>query len=91
MRLLPALLCALLCACPAPTPGNDGGPPPADGGGSDDAGFDAGVPKPDAGFDAGFGPVAAADWCAKKALAECQRDVRCLRLSAANISACCWA
>jgi hypothetical protein len=81
-------LCALLCACPSPG-ANDGGTPESDGGaGNEDAGTDAGQPR-DAGTpDAGQGPVDPADWCAKKALAECQRSARCLRLSAANLAAC---
>lgn len=87
-RLFLLAACASLAACPAPQPGADAGPPAEDSGTGDAGPPDAGPPPSDAGFDAGFGPVAAADWCAKKALAECLRDVRCLRLSSANLDAC---
>lgn len=90
MRLHCAIAAAsfVLCACPQ-TPPPDGGAP-GDGGGESelDAGTDAGQPRPDAGVDAGMPPVPAAEWCARKARAECERDVRCLRLAAANLEAC---
>ena len=88
-RLLPALCacCALLACTPLPQP--DGGTPPTDSGADEDAGVDAGAPAPDAGTpDAGRAPVPAAEWCLAKAQAECERDVRCLRLDPARIAEC---
>lgn len=89
MRLHCAIAAAsfVLCACPQ-TPPADGGAPGDGGEGGVDAGADAGQPRPDAGVDAGMPPVAAGEWCVKKARAECERNVRCLRLAAQDVEAC---
>ncbi len=55
--------------------------------GGRDAGRDAGVP--DAGpIDAGFQDIDIAQWCAARALAECFRDVRCLRIGDGGVEEC---
>lgn len=76
--LLVSLLLPAALGCSAPS-GSDGGVP--DSGTEIDGGIDAGRVRPDGGFDAGFGPVAIDDFCAKQALAECLRGVRCGRQS----------
>ncbi len=92
MRLLLPTLLALLCACPAPSPGVDAGPMPGDSG-LDAGKADAG--KPDSGMkydggpvDAGFVDVPITAWCQDFALAQCTRDERCARLSSANRAEC---
>ena len=93
MRLFPLSLAAALCACPSPSPGIDAGPT------QKDSGFDAGSKsdggkadagnKPDAGaLDAGFVNVAISAWCKDLGLAQCTRDVRCLKVAAANLAEC---
>lgn len=91
MRLLPLWL-ALLCACPAPPGVPDAAVPEKDAGSIDAGRPDAGRPdagRPDAGLpDAGFVAAPIAQWCQLQALAQCDRDVRCLELAAANLAEC---
>ena len=101
MRAACVLACLALFACPPPVKPNDSGvddsgTPDAgtpDAGtpdaGTPDAGPDAGTPRPDAGPpDGGFTRVAIEDWCATQALSLCERDLRCLRVSQANLADC---
>lgn len=86
MRAACVLACLALAACPPPVTPNDSGTPDA---GPPDAGHDAGTPHPDAGPpDAGFTSVAVDDWCATRALSLCTRDLRCRRISQANLADC---
>ena len=66
--------------------------PPADSGhdaGKPDAGGRSDAGKPDAGpVDAGFVSAPIAQWCLLQAVAQCDRDIRCLELGAANRPEC---
>lgn len=81
-----------LTACPMPSPMDSG--TTQDAAVELDAGFDAGTPdagRPprDAGTpDAGFTAAPIDQWCALRALAECDRDRRCGRLSDAGFAGC---
>lgn len=82
-RSAPLLALCLLAACPPP-PGRPDAAEVTDAG-APDAGrqrHDAGVP------DAGLSHVALEDWCLTRAQAECERDVRCLKLKPARVSEC---
>lgn len=78
----------LLAGCPAPTPSPDASVE-EDAGAELDAGVDAGRLARDAGQpDAGFVAAPVDAWCELRARAECERDRRCGRLSAAGLPGC---
>lgn len=84
LRLPLLLALALVAACPKPAPTPDAG--------EADAGHevvDAGSGARDAGpRDAGIGAVPVEAWCATKAKFDCERQVRCLKLSATAVPGC---
>ncbi len=91
LRLL--LISCVVFGCAAPSGGGDSGAQDSGSGkdgGSDagrDAGHDAGAL--DAGpRDAGFQDISIEQWCATRALAECFRDVRCLRIGDGGVDEC---
>lgn len=92
MRLSPLILAAILCGCPPSPSEPDASMPPADSGhdaGKPDAGGRPDAGKPDAGpVDAGFVSAPISQWCLLQAVAQCDRDIRCLELGAANRPEC---